>query len=159
MITLEPNKKKTIKFSTETKGLDPRILEYTLKLHEKNYEIGIKGHFDSGDVIFQIPALKNILSESATSNIKKVTLEIIDKYNNYFVRAFEDTVKVKMGPSIKTEKKEEIFEPDYNLNENHVNNHDNDIPLEKIQKEEKKVNDSPKNINLKMFLNKEVNNA
>lgn len=95
MIKIDPNKTKTIKFRVDVQGIDPRILEYNLRLSTGNIDYGFKGVNENGEISFNIPPLKEVVNNDNIQSIKEIKLEVHDKNNKYYLKPYEDEVKIE----------------------------------------------------------------
>jgi len=133
MITINPNKEKTLTFSLTVEGINPKSLTYTLRLSENGRDYGFIGENNNGDVTVKIPPLTNILNKDRINNISRVRLDIHDNENKYFMMPFEDTVLIEKEPVLSvvmTEEKEGITE--------------NKVSVKMITDEDKVVTTTPK---------------
>lgn len=113
MIKINPSKEKTLTFSLEVEGIDPKLLKYTLRLTEGTVEYGFKGENKNGEVVVTIPPLSSIVKMDKIDKIDTIKLEIHDSNNKYFMMPFEDTVLIEKEPVLMvtmTEEKEEAVE-------------------------------------------------
>lgn len=95
MIKIDPNKTKILKFKVNVEGIDPQVLEYNLRLSDGNIDYGFKGNNKNGDISFTIPPLKEVISSSNIKTLKEIKLEVNDKNNKYYLKPFEDEVKIE----------------------------------------------------------------
>lgn len=94
MIKIDPNKKKTLNFSVNVEGIDPQLLEYNLRLSSGNVDYGFKGTNNNGEISFSLPPLKEVVNSSNIENINSIKLEVHDRNNKYYLKPFEDNVKI-----------------------------------------------------------------
>ena len=94
MIKIDPNKKKNLSFSVNVEGIEPQLLEYNLRLSSGNIDYGFKGQNNNGEISFSLPPLKEVVNQDNISNISTIKLEVHDKNNKYYLKPFEDQVKI-----------------------------------------------------------------
>lgn len=109
MIKIDPNKKKTLSFSVNVEGIDPQLLEYNLRLSSGNIDYGFKGVNNNGEISFSLPPLKEVVNSSNIENINNIKLEVHDKNNKYYLKPFEDNVKIDKQLKIEATLSEEKY--------------------------------------------------
>jgi hypothetical protein len=125
MVTFDPNKKKNLSFSISVQGIDPSILEYNLRLSNGSVDYGFKGKNNNGEVMFSIPPLQEVINKDVLHNLNEIKLEVNDKNNKYYLKPFENEIKIKKEMKVETklekEKEKETetneFSVDVSLNE------------------------------------------
>ena len=115
MLTFNPNKQKNISFSINVEGIDPTLLEYNLRLSNNVLDLGFKGYkAKNGEIVFEIPPLKNITEADIFKSLKTAKLEVNDKNNKYYLKPFEDNVTIKEEVKVvaKVQEEQELTEKD-----------------------------------------------
>jgi hypothetical protein len=107
MIKIDPNKQKNIKFKIIVEGIDPQLLEYNLRLSNGNIDYGFKGKGDGREVSFTIPALNEVVKYEVLESLNKVKLEVNDGNNKYYLRPFEDELKIQKNLKVEAQLSEE----------------------------------------------------
>lgn len=106
MIKIDPNKEKKLNFAVEIQGIDPNFLEYNLRLSNGNIDYGFKGINENGNIKFTVPPLNDIINNS--DSITKIKLEVNDRNNKYYLKSFEDEVKIEKQIKIEAKLSEEL---------------------------------------------------
>ena len=110
MILFDPNKTKTISFDIEVKGINPDLLEYNIRLFNEKINWGFKGKSKNGSIVFEIPPLSAVIRSDLLEQIDGIRLEVNDRNNKYYLKPYEDTVKIKVEPVIDVSIHEDIDE-------------------------------------------------
>lgn len=110
MIVFDPNKTKTMSFDVEVKNISPELLEYNLRLFNEQIHYGFKGKVKHGSITFEIPPLGDVISPDLLENINGIKLEVNDRNNKYYLKPFEDSIKIEIDPSVTVSMHENIDE-------------------------------------------------
>ena len=110
MIKFDPNKNKNISFNINVQGIDPSMLEYNLRLSNGQVDYGFKGDNRNGEIQFNIPALNEIVGSDVLYELNTVKLEVHDKNNKYYLKPFQDEIKIKEDVKVEVENLEEKSE-------------------------------------------------
>jgi len=126
MLTFDPNKEKNLSFSISVQGIDPSILEYNLRLSNGNIDYGFKGKNNNGEVTFSIPPLQEVVNNNVLYDLSSVKLEVHDQNNKYYLKPFQDEVKIKKEMKVEAKLAEEnddksTFSVNASLNEDNDN--------------------------------------
>ena len=107
MIKFDPSKEKNLKFNIEVQGIDPSLLEYNIRLSNNKIDYGFKGINENGTIKFAIPPLNEIVKEDILESIDKIKMEVNDKNNKYYLKPFEDSIKIQNNLKVEAQLSEE----------------------------------------------------
>lgn len=107
MLVFNRDKEKKIKFSVDLEGIDSSMLEYYIRLSSDNTDYGFKGTEKNGVLEFTIPALGDIIKESEILKLNSIKIEVHDRENKYYLKPFDDSIKVEEAPKAVTEIKDQ----------------------------------------------------
>ena len=143
MLIFEVNKQKKLSFEVEISGIEPNLLEYNLRLSNDDNDFGIKGVNENGVISFNILALNEWLNKDIIESLDKISLEINDKNNKFFLKPYTDTIKIKYEPVVSVrleEEKDETIESNIKLKTKILL--DEDIEMSKKKKKKIKLKKS-----------------
>lgn len=108
MLIFNRDKKKNLSFSVDLEGIDKTMLEYYIRLSSDTTDYGFKGYEKDGVLEFTIPALGDIIKESEISKLKSIKVEVHDKENRYYLKPFDENIKIEDSPKVVADIKESI---------------------------------------------------
>jgi hypothetical protein len=147
MIKFDPYKEKKINFTFTVQGIDPNLLEYNLRISTGNIDYGFKGTNKNGTILFNVPPLNEVMNIDVINSLNIIKLEVNDKNNKYYLKPFEDHIKIEKTLTMEAEineeeqEKEDLFSIDVELNEVYDNK---DVKVDKKEKKEDKKTVKPK---------------
>ena len=151
MIKFDPNKEKKINFTVNVQGIDPEILEYNIRLSTGKVDYGFKGSNNNGKLSFVIPPLNEVINSDLINSLNTIRIEVNDLNNKYYLKPFEDHVKIdqslKMEAQLSEEEnisKEKVPDVDIELNEDEDKVEEKHHDSKEKKKEEKKKKKSTK---------------
>ena len=106
MMKININETKRIKFSVNVQGIDPRDLVGHVRLMKDDIEYGFPIKIDNGNIIAEIPPLRNVVKGELEEKDKfDAKLEIVA--NSTYIIPWKDTMRVEMPVNVEANLSEE----------------------------------------------------
>lgn len=117
MIILDSNKNKKLSMSIIVEGIEQEKLDFKFIIEKDGIEYGFPAELDGNKVKLKIPALVNVIKELDSGRYPaKIEVSAVTEGNKgFYMRPWEDTVKIEVAPEVSVSLDESEEEPTENI--------------------------------------------